>query len=256
MRLDKEIEEIKKAIAQFRTETKQRLELIENEVRKQLSSNYNRTIFDYLNKSTLDFIKCLNCQKTEIKLACKEKMISIQQNYIDLLKNGNLSESMKALEEAVFFFSRRLEDMKGKENVGCAECFRKEIEILQINRSFLAQLQELQSPWASKGDNHHIAKEMNPAKIVEDILNPVSQEARLKILLSIFNGKNRFADFIETTGLKGGHLLYHLNRLLEHGFIQRYASKDYILTRKGLKTVSLLMQTYEEYDERHNRDFC
>ncbi len=256
MRLDKEIEEIKKAIAQFRTETKQRLELIENEVRKQLSSNYNRTIFDYLNKSTLDFIKCLNCQKTEIKLACKEKMISIQQNYIDLLKNGNLSESMKALEEAVFFFSRRLEDMKGKENVGCAECFRKEIEILQINRSFLAQLQELQSPWASKSDNHQIVKEMNPAKIVENILNPVSQEARLKILLSIFNGKNRFADFIETTGLKGGHLLYHLNRLLEHGFIQRYASKDYILTRKGLKTVSLLMQTYEEYDERHNRDFC
>jgi len=251
MRLDREIEEIRKAIAQFRTETRQRLELIENEVRKQLSSNYNRTIFDYLNRTTLDFIKCLNCQKNrEIELACKEKMISIQQNYIDLLKNGNLSESMKALEEAVFFFSRRLEDMEGKENVNCAECFKKEIEILQINRSFLAQLQELQSPWASKSDNHQIVKEMNPAKIVENILNPVSQEARLKILLSIFNGKNRFADFIKTTGLKGGHLLYHLNKLLEHGFIQRYASKDYVLTRKGLKTMSLLMQMYEEYDER------
>ena len=250
MRLEKEIGDIRKEIDRFRTETRQRLELIEDSVRKQFSLSYNRTIFDYISRNTLDFAECLNCRMNrEVELACKEKMISIQQNYIDLLKNGNLSESLEALEEAIVFFSKGAEDMSSKGIVGCVECFRKEIEMLKTNRSFLFRLRELQSPPKNTGENWQTVSEMDPAEIDRNILNPISHKARLQILLSMFKGQNRFTDFIEVTGLKGGHLLYHLNKLLEHGFIQRYASRDYALTRKGLKTLNLLMQLNHELNE-------
>jgi predicted transcriptional regulator len=250
MRLEKKIEQLRKEIYEFRTETRQRLELIENNVRKQISSNYIRAIFEYVNRTTLDITKCLNCQKNrEIELVCKENMISTQQNYIDLLKNGNLSESLVALEEAIAVFSKRMEDMVNRGNIGCGECFRNEIEMMETNRSFLTHLQELQSPSANTAGNWRVVSVIDPSEIEMNVLNPISHKARLEILLSIFKGENRFGDFVGITGLNGGHLLYHLKRLLEHSFIQQYASKDYVLTRKGLKTVNLLMQLNHELRE-------
>ncbi len=70
----------------------------------------------------------------------------------------------------------------------------------------------------------------------------ISHEARLRIMLSTFRGENRFTDLSGATGLSGGHLLYHINRLLEHGFIRQYRNKEYGLTRKGVKTLLFLAQ--------------
>lgn len=247
MRLDKKIEKLEDEIRRFRVETKNRLELIESEVRKQISLNYSRTIVDYVNRTTLDFTKCLTCQENkEIEQACKQSIISIKQNYIDLLKNGNLSESLKTLDEALITFNEKINYMTDKGNVGCIECFMKEIEVLKINKSFLTQLYELESSSTNIRENNNLVNQINPVEINENILNPICHKVRLQILLSIFRGGNRFNDFIEITGLKGGHLLYHINKLLEHEFIQQYASKDYVLTRKGFKTISLLSQMDNE----------
>jgi predicted transcriptional regulator len=87
---------------------------------------------------------------------------------------------------------------------------------------------------------------LDPVAMEQGILDPVAHRARLQVMLSIFRGENRFADFTAATGLKGGHLLYHINKLLEGGLVQQYESKDYVLTRKGLKTLVLLAQMGEE----------
>ena len=44
MKLDEEMGELRKELQSFRAETRQRLELIESEVTKQVSLNYNRAI--------------------------------------------------------------------------------------------------------------------------------------------------------------------------------------------------------------------
>ena len=53
MRLDTEISELRKEISQFRTETRQRLEIIENEVNKQVSISYNRAVIEHVADSTI-----------------------------------------------------------------------------------------------------------------------------------------------------------------------------------------------------------
>ena len=64
MRLDDEIGELRRSLS-FCAETQQRLELIEGEVTKQVSLNYNRAIVDYLQSATLVFIDSMKCERGE-----------------------------------------------------------------------------------------------------------------------------------------------------------------------------------------------
>ena len=82
--------------------------------------------------------------------------------------------------------------------------------------------------------------EIEPAEVDEKFLNPLSHRSRLTVMLSIYRGDNRFTDFIEKTGLSGGHLIYHLKKLEDSGLIRQFASKEYVLTSKGLNSLVMV----------------
>jgi DNA-binding HxlR family transcriptional regulator len=247
LRLDDEIGELRKELQSFRLETRQRLELIEGEVTKQVSLNYNRAIVDYLQSATLDFIDSMKCEKGgDAELRCKEKMRDIQRKYLEFLKAGKLRDGLGALKEAIEVSTGMEKVLVSSGNSICAECMRKETDFLEINGGLLSQLTMLQEPIATSLDEKSTVGSLDPVAMEQGILDPVAHRVRLQVMLNIFKGENRFADFTAATGLKGGHLLYHLNKLLEGGLIQQYESKDYVLTRKGLKTLVLLAQMGEE----------
>jgi hypothetical protein len=80
LRLDEEMGELRNELQSFRAETRQRLELIEIEVTKQVSLNYNHAIIDYMQGATLDFIDSLKCTKggaDEVK--CKNEIKGIHK---------------------------------------------------------------------------------------------------------------------------------------------------------------------------------
>jgi DNA-binding HxlR family transcriptional regulator len=247
LRLDEEMGELRKELQSFRTETRQRLELIESEVTKQVSLNYNRAIIDYLQGATLDFIDSLKCSKGGADEArCKNEIKGIQKQYLELLKAGRIKDSLGALKEAIDVSSKMEKGLTARGSTSCAECMRKESEFLEINGGLLTQLTMLQEPMAPMLDKRSTIGTLDPVAVEQGVLDPVAHRARLQVMLSIFRGENRFADFTAATGLRGGHLLYHLNKLLDGGLIQQYESKDYVLTRKGLKTLVLLAQMGEE----------
>ncbi len=246
MRLDEEMGELRKELQSFRAETRHRLELIESEVTKQVSLNYNRAIIDYLQGATLDFIDSLKCGRGEDEARCKRGMKDVQKHYLELLKEGKLGDSLGALKEAVAATLAKEQQVAAGGRASCAECMRKEAEFLEINGGLLSQLAMLQEPRSVVLDEKHSIASLDPVAMEEGVLDPVAHRARLQVMLSIFKGENRFADFTAATGLRGGHLLYHINKLHDGGLIQQYESKDYVLTRKGLKTLVLLAQMGDE----------
>lgn len=123
---------------------------------------------------------------------------------------------------------------------GCVKCFDSEISGLEINRILLSQLLELETPHVMKDESAVMIGKIDPVQVDEKILNPLSHQARLAVMLSIYVGENRFTDFIRKTGLTGGHLIYHLKRLEDNGFIQQFASKEYVLTSKGLNSLIMI----------------
>jgi predicted transcriptional regulator len=250
MRRNKELAELKDEIARFRNETKQRLDLIEHELNKYIALNYLRIIVDYMGRTTIDFIKSLNCRESrQYELECKEEIIEAQQKYIDQLKLGNLSESNKALGEVIDITRHIEQKMTKKGRDICAACCRRQINMLMINKSLLNELIALKEPPIQNEEKLEIICNVNPSELDKKVRTPLSHEVRLQIMLSIFKGNNRFAHFIEATGLSGGHLLYHVNKLIEHGFIQQYYSKDYGLTKKGMRVLLSLAQLNKENDQ-------
>ncbi len=241
MRLDKEINELRQEISKFRTETRQRLEVIENEVNKQVSTSYNRAVIEHIADSTIDLISTIDCSEDEdMEQRCKTQMTGIQEQYLSLLKEGRIAEALNAMDEALLMMSKVEQGINSAEKQNCATCIKREAELIQSNKQLLSQLKLLNQPSQIDRGEDLTINSINPETLHDEVINPLANKTRLSILLSTFNGQNRFSDFVDVTGQRGGQLLYHLKILLDNGFITQYASKDYVLTKKGLKTLSLL----------------
>jgi DNA-binding HxlR family transcriptional regulator len=241
MKLDKEYEDLKSEISKFRIETRQRLEAIESQLNKQIKLNYNRTTVDYLTSFTSTFINSMKCEyEPGYEKTCKEKMLSLQHEYTDLLRTGRLAESSLAIEKAITVSKQIKESFQNEEKKGCARCFDNEINGLEINRVLLSQLMELDSPYLATDENKVLISRIEPAEVDKEFLNPLSHRSRLTVMLSIYEGENHFSDFMKKTGLSGGHLIYHLKILDERGLIKQFASKEYVLTSKGLNSLVMV----------------
>jgi DNA-binding transcriptional ArsR family regulator len=67
------------------------------------------------------------------------------------------------------------------------------------------------------------------------LLAPLSHVTRLKILKKLGKGGENYARLERKIGVKGGHLQFHLNNLIQAGYVtQEKPQGKYLITRKGL----------------------
>ncbi len=246
MRLDGEISELRKEIGQFRTETMQRLEVIENEVNKQVALNYNRTIVDYVTGMSHDLVANLKCDRPDEEVFCKNKMGEFQEEYLSLLKAGKFTESYNALKAAR---ENLLELKHGFEEMGrpgCVSCIENGSMLMQSNMQLLFQLRLIETPAVSLVQNMATINSLDAEKASDLIVNPISNKVRIQILQSIYRGENRFNDLSRATGQEGGQLLYHIRKLKDTAYLDQFESKDYVLTTKGMKALVMLAQLSHE----------
>jgi DNA-binding HxlR family transcriptional regulator len=128
----------------------------------------------------------------------------------------------------------------------CVACMDKIAKTQELNGSLIRDLGLLSSPLPEVQDELEVVNSVDPARLEAEVLDPVAHVARLRIMLSVFRGKRRFADFVECTAMCGGHLLYHLRKLIQHGFITKDSESDYQLTLKGIRVLALLTQLDKE----------
>jgi DNA-binding transcriptional ArsR family regulator len=248
MRLDEEVKELRLEINKFRAETRQRLEVIENEVNKQVALNYNRTIIDYVSKMSRDLVTNLNCDRPDEEANCKAQMAGLQSEYLKNLGTGNFQQahasiesSQKKLEQLRMMFSKA-------DRVRCVTCIDNESQLLESNKHLVGQLRLIESPAVSLASNISTIDAMDPVKTNDMIVNPLSNKTRLQILQSIYRGDNRFTDLSTHTGLEGGQLLYHIKKLTESRYVYQTDNKDYVLTTKGLRVLVMLAQLTHELE--------
>ena len=247
MRVSKDLIDLRTEMEKLRTETTQRLDLIEHQLNKHVTLNYMKIIVDYMTQNTISAIKALNCpkdQKTELQ--CKEWLVNLQNNYINKLRTGKIQESNTALAQTLMALKNDAESAIKENSQDCATCLNKISETVTINSSFLGDLNTLTSPLHATSEELNIVSNIDPTKLETEILNPVAHSTRLKIMLSIFQGNSRFTDFAQRTNLAGGHLLYHIKLLNKHGLIAKDPTREYRLTLKGIRTLALLTQLGKE----------
>lgn len=246
MRLNDELSELRKEIGQFRTETRQRLEVIENEVNKQVALNYNRTIVDYVTEMSHDLVENLRCEVPDQEEYCKTHLGGLQTDYLSLLKAGKFTDSYTALEKALIKLNELRAKFEDTGRKGCLSCIDNEAKLLTSNMQLLSQLKLIETPAVSLSQNTATVNSIDAEKVNDMIVNPISNKVRIQILQSIYRGENRFNDLSKATGQEGGQLLYHIRKLRKANYVDQFDSKDYVLTNKGMKTLVMLAQLSHE----------
>jgi DNA-binding HxlR family transcriptional regulator len=101
--------------------------------------------------------------------------------------------------------------------------------------------------YTSFAERKHKLEELPEKEIVEKILDPVANQYRMQILKLLLSQSRTFSEISSITGMKGGNLLFHLQKLVESGMVaQRHERGDYLLTDKGLNVLEALSDLYEE----------
>ena len=89
--------------------------------------------------------------------------------------------------------------------------------------------------------------ELQEQEVVAWLGEPLSNITRIKILKSLASEPKSFADLSSLTSLRGGNLLFHLEKLMNSGMIlQKGERKDYMITARGYE----LLRSASEFMEK------
>ena len=152
--------------------------------------------------------------------------------------------SQSAIELIDYYFKSVFKENSGSK---CADdlCFRNSINILKALRELI-----------ESSRNAHVqlsADLFSTAKWVgqkyageEDICNrliPLANVTRLRILKILEKGGRNYAVLERETGIKAGHLRFHLNKLVVAGYVtQEKPQGRYLITRNGLKALQATIE--------------
>jgi len=127
----------------------------------------------------------------------------------------------------------------------CEICFQ------EVNSLFEKQLKLIKSKQIYSESEEKVEEISSiPEELtVKTVLEPLSNKQRLQILKSLSFETKTFTELSEITGLRGGNLLFHLQKLLAGDLIiQRHERGDYMITKKGYNLLLLLAKLMNNYE--------
>lgn len=200
---------------------------------KNLRNDFTRSIITYLRddaETSLD----KNMEICEMKPTCKEVFTDFLGSNTELLNGDNVSKtSIKEKKD-------ELVKIREKAPYGkCETCFsevqtlfNKQLNLIRSNDIYNSTSVQEEKPKISS-----IAEE----KMVKEVLEPLSNRQRLQILKEMSCKAQSFSALSELTGLRGGNLLFHIQKLQDSDLIiQRHERGDYMITNKGFNLLMLL----------------
>lgn len=129
---------------------------------------------------------------------------------------------------------------------GCKQCFSEAQNIFEKQATLMRSLQIYEAPEESTEDLLAVPEKL----LVTDLLEPLSNIQRLQIMKAVATKTQTFSEFTELTGLRGGNLLFHIQKLIDAGMIiQRHERGDYMITDKGFKALKGIAGTYSKVSQ-------
>ncbi|MBS7659147.1 MAG: winged helix-turn-helix domain-containing protein [Candidatus Bathyarchaeia archaeon] len=239
--LMREIQEIKTMLTAINISLKhfinQSAEISNQALLSHIRNDYVNAIENYLSSDVKEKLELKLTPKCEKREACKNILGDFLQKNVKLIRQERINDKVIEKMRGELHNLRREHALKDE----CHHCF-DEAELL-----FEKQIQLLKS-LNIYGDVEHEFQEIFkiPEEIVNnEILEPLANVKRLQILKSLLIKERTFSELMQITGLQGGNLLFHLQKLLSAGvIIQRHERGDYMITEKGYKILKSIAELY------------
>lgn len=131
-----------------------------------------------------------------------------------------------------------------KDNAACSSCYRRYSNERENLAKIVGRLSSYKSSIASRTVDDYVRK-LPDDLVIASIVDPLSHKARFRMLKSLSFGGMSYKELTEATGYDGGHLLYHLNKLIDAGLAQKNeAGGGYFITQKGIGVMDLVKMLY------------
>jgi DNA-binding transcriptional ArsR family regulator len=194
-----------------------------------IQKDFSNVIIGHVTEDINDGLERNMVGKCEMRDTCKSVFTGFLQNNTNLIKQKNVDEGIISKKES------ELKDMKNNApKKQCERCFSEVSNLFGKQMNLMRSLRIYETNEEKKKDISEIPEEL----IVQEILDPISNMQRLQILKAVFAQTKTFSEFSELTGLRGGNLLFHLQKLLDGGMImQRHERGDYMITEKGFRVL-------------------
>lgn len=184
--------------------------------------------------------KCM-VRKCGMRETCKSVFTDLLQ------KSAHLVGSDKVSEEQIRKYHSELERRRaGASKSQCVICFGEVSDLLDKHIRIVRSMNLYHTNDEIRTEVSRIQEDYTVKKILE----PVSNKQRLRILKMLSEQSRSFSYLSEHSGLRGGNLLFHLQRLIDANMIiQHHERGDYLLTEKGytvLKGVVEIMMALNE----------
>jgi DNA-binding transcriptional ArsR family regulator len=197
---------------------------------------YSNVLLNHLFEDIESGLERNMVKKCPEKINCTSAFKSLLQQNAGLIKLGKVDDTLISNNR------KKLDELRcGAPFSKCEQCFS------EVSSLFIKQVNLMRS-MRIYADNQEYKSDISSIKtdmIMSEILEPVSNNHRLEILRAVAFEVKSFSAFSELTSLRGGNLLFHLQKLLDSGLIlQMHERGDYMITDKGLKILEGLQEIY------------
>jgi len=197
-----------------------------------LKKDFVNSITSYVSDDRKTRLEMGMVDPCEMRETCQSRFNNFLANNEDLILLDNVSNDIINEKKAELSEIR-----KGAPFDKCNVCFSEVNSLFEKQLSLISSLQIYSTNEEKRTEISAISEEV----MVKSVLEPLSNKQRLQILKSMASETRTFSSLSEITGLKGGNLLFHLQKLLETDLIlQRHERGDYMITKKGFNLLMIL----------------
>jgi DNA-binding transcriptional ArsR family regulator len=213
-----------------------------DEILAEMRTNFMKPMVEYLCEDANERMHNNMTKECGMRELCEKSFQNL------LHETARLASRGKVEAETLKLYRDKLEKLqKEAKTPQCSKCFSEASELFEKQVKFMSSLHIYENKEdKNKGD----ISEIEPDKIVVEICEPVANKQRLLMLKALSGESKTFSELSKLTGLRGGNLLFHLQKLLDTDMIlQRNERGDYIITRKGYSTLQGLSMIYSEIEK-------
>ncbi|HUL61608.1 MAG TPA: winged helix-turn-helix domain-containing protein [Methanocella sp.] len=241
-----EFTEIKKQLAEVQDDLKryvertnqQYVELLLATSRKDIIGALQAHIVEDIDEG-LDAHMVKNCDMRE---TCRKKFDEVLTGNAGLLRLDVVNEEKISGNRSDLTRIRKSAPYKK-----CGICLTEASRLFEKEVNLMKSLQI----YRSNEDRRTSVAGLPEEAFVNGVLDPLSNKARLQILKALYVETKTFSALSGLTGLRGGNLLFHLQKLLDTGMIiRKHEGGEYLLTEKGFTVLSKINEVHAALSTR------
>jgi len=242
--LKRELIELKKRIEDMGSELRYLSSLMQC-AQEQGGPELFSVLKDEVRKKSQSRLDATMAKRCDMRPECRRRFMGLLDENLQLLDNARISE------EDIESNLGKLGALRANAVPGrCDVCFKEVDSLIEDQTRLMRQLRL----YRTKEEIRDSIDDMPEDAVVRDLLEPLANPQRISIMKALSSSQRSFSELSEITKLRGGNLLFHLQRLTRTGMILQKGDRgDYMLSHKGRRSLEVVNDLYFRMGENEGR---